>query len=205
MPPPASGRGVTHAASFSREPRKDSSGGEAGPMSIAGAALDLAAHVDAHVGGDPVEPGAHAGPALESLGIPPRPDHRLLDGVLGFEPRAEHPVAVPGQLAAEGLDVGELNGTADHHGPEMVPAGLRRANRPSGVRRIPAPILIARLRSRRRAAAEAGVSPPGRTSGERPARSSTPSVEAAESFSWQPLLRPDAPVGAVAALRRRCA
>ena len=36
--------------------------------------------------------------ALEAVEAAPRPHHRLLHGVLGLERRAEHPVAVAGQL-----------------------------------------------------------------------------------------------------------
>jgi hypothetical protein len=36
----------------------------------------------------------------------PGAQHGFLDGVLGFEAGAEHPVAVPGQLPPEGLQVG---------------------------------------------------------------------------------------------------
>ena len=72
-----------------------------------GAALRTPAHVDAHVGGDPVEPRLHTGATLESLGALPRPDHRLLDGVFGLGTRPEHPVAVCGELAPICLEVGD--------------------------------------------------------------------------------------------------
>jgi hypothetical protein len=70
-----------------------------------GASLGTAEHVEAHVGRDAVHPGSQAGSALETLDAPPRPHHRLLDGVLGFEPRSEHPVAVAGELSAVGLEL----------------------------------------------------------------------------------------------------
>ena len=43
--------------------------------------------------------------------------HGLLDGVLRFEARAEHPVAVPRQLPPEGLQIGLGQvGLTDGHG-----------------------------------------------------------------------------------------
>ena len=82
-----------------------------------GPALDVALHVDAHVGGDAVQPRPHARATLEGVRIAPGPQHRLLDGVLGLEARAEHPVAVPGQLPPEGLQVGLGQvGLTDGHG-----------------------------------------------------------------------------------------
>ena len=63
----------------------------------AGAAVE---HVEAHVRGDPVEPRAQRGAALEAVKAPPGADHRLLHGVLGLKRRGEHPVAVPGQLGS---------------------------------------------------------------------------------------------------------
>ncbi len=82
-----------------------------------GPPLHVALHVDADVGGDAVQPRADAGAALERVGIAPGPQHRLLDGVLGLEARAEHPVAVPRQLPAEGLQLGlDDGGLANGHG-----------------------------------------------------------------------------------------
>ena len=69
-------------------------------------ALDVPLHVDAHVGGDPVEPGPHARATLEGVGIAPCPQHGLLHRVLGLEARTEHAVAVGRQLAPERLEVG---------------------------------------------------------------------------------------------------
>ena len=57
-------------------------------------------HVEADVRRDAVEPGAQRGTPLEAVDAPPRANERLLDGVLGVERRAEHPVAVAGQLSA---------------------------------------------------------------------------------------------------------
>jgi hypothetical protein len=72
-----------------------------------GPTLDLAVHVDADVGGDAVEPPTDARTTLEALGVAPGPQHRLLDGVLGFETGAEHAVAVPGELASPRLQIGQ--------------------------------------------------------------------------------------------------
>ena len=54
---------------------------------------------EAGVGGDPVEPGAQRGPALEAVVGAPGAQVGLLHQVLGVVHRAEHPVAVRQQLA----------------------------------------------------------------------------------------------------------
>ena len=54
--------------------------------------------VEADVGGDAIQPGPHRGATLVPLGRPPRPQQRLLHGVLGLVHRAQHPIAVTGQL-----------------------------------------------------------------------------------------------------------
>ena len=63
-----------------------------------GPALRALEHVDAHVGGDAVQPGPQGGPALEAVDAAPGPHHRLLHRIVGLEARAEHAVAVTGQL-----------------------------------------------------------------------------------------------------------
>ena len=70
-----------------------------------GPALAAAEHVEAHVGGDAVQPRPQRRAALEAVDALPGPHHRLLHGVLGLEARAEHPVAVAGQLPAVGLEL----------------------------------------------------------------------------------------------------
>lgn len=65
-----------------------------------GPALAAPEQVQADVGGDPVEPGAQRGAPLEAVVAAPGPHHRLLHGVLGLEGRAQHAVAVAGQLGA---------------------------------------------------------------------------------------------------------
>jgi hypothetical protein len=62
--------------------------------------------VQAAVGRDPVEPGAHGGPALERLEVPPGREQRLLHHVLGVLQRTEDAVAVQLQLAP--AEFGEL-------------------------------------------------------------------------------------------------
>ena len=57
-------------------------------------------HVEAHVGGDPVQPGAYRGSALEAVVRPPGLEERRLHGVLGLERRTQHAIAVPGELAS---------------------------------------------------------------------------------------------------------
>ena len=64
----------------------------------AGPPLASAEEVEADVGGDAVEPGAQRRPSLEAIDAAPRPDQRLLGGVLGLERRAQHAVAVAGEL-----------------------------------------------------------------------------------------------------------
>jgi hypothetical protein len=80
-----------------------SRGGGRGEVHRAGAALGAAQHVEADVRGDRVEPGPHGCLRGVVLG-PPRPDERLLHGVLGLGGGAQHPVAVPDELPAVGLE-----------------------------------------------------------------------------------------------------
>ena len=85
--------------------------------------LPPAQHVQADVGGDPVQPGAHARPALEPVGRAPGAQHRLLHGVVGFETRAQHAVAVAGELPAVLLQVVRANlggGSRRHSSPPYV-------------------------------------------------------------------------------------
>ena len=79
-----------------------------------------AQHVEAHVRGDPVEPGTERRPALEPLEALPRPEQRLLHGVLGLERRSQHPVRVGGQLDAMLLE----------HVREVLGPPRRRASAP---------------------------------------------------------------------------
>ena len=61
-------------------------------------ALPAGEHVEADVRGDAVEPGAQRGATFEPVVAAPGPDEGVLHGVLRLERRAEHPVAVAGQL-----------------------------------------------------------------------------------------------------------
>src|SRR5207248_1922474 len=72
-----------------------------------GAALLALQHVQAHVGRDSVEPGAHRRAAGELLAVAPRPYERVLHRILGVEGRGQHPVAIRGQLSAVGLELPE--------------------------------------------------------------------------------------------------
>ena len=93
--------------------------GRAADLQRGGPAPAAADGVDADVGGDPVQPRAHARAALEAVLRAPGADQGLLHRVLGVVDGAEHPVAVAGQLAPVG---GE--GRVDALGPV-----LRRAVR----------------------------------------------------------------------------
>ena len=72
--------------------------------------------VEADVRGDAVEPRPHGRAAFETVEAPPRPDHRLLHGVVRLEARAQHPVAVAGELAAVLLDIDREGLRAGRHG-----------------------------------------------------------------------------------------
>src|SRR5579862_1948197 len=92
------------------------------------AALLAAEGVEANVRRDPVEPRLERGPALEAVERAPCAQHRLLDRILGLERRAEHAVAVAGQLAAVLLEGGlqlDRRGFHGGHPRERLPAGSR--------------------------------------------------------------------------------
>jgi hypothetical protein len=80
-------------------------------------------HVDAHVGGDPVQPRPQPDPILEPVLGAPGAEQRFLDGVLGLVDRAEHPVAVAGQFATKVLELLRPN---RRHGTTASPAGVSR-------------------------------------------------------------------------------
>jgi hypothetical protein len=69
-----------------------------------GAALAAVDHVEGDVRRDPVEPRLEGRAALEAVVSAPGAEHRLLDGVLGLEDGAEHPVAVAGQVPPVGFE-----------------------------------------------------------------------------------------------------
>src|SRR5206468_11189869 len=66
--------------------------------------------VEAHVGGDAIEPGPQGRAAVESVETSPGAHHRLLDGVVRIERRAEHAVAVPRQCGAMLLEMADVDG-----------------------------------------------------------------------------------------------
>src|SRR5439155_7331461 len=66
--------------------------------------------VEAHVGPNAVEPGPQRRAPVESVEASPGPHHRLLDGVIRIEGRAQHAVAVPRQCGAMPLEVGDVDG-----------------------------------------------------------------------------------------------
>ena len=70
------------------------------------APLAAGERVEADVRRDPVQPRLERRAALEPVERPPGAHHRLLHRVLGVEGRAEHAVAVAGQLAAVLLELG---------------------------------------------------------------------------------------------------
>ncbi len=82
-----------------------------------GAARALGPNVQAHVGGDPVHPGPQRGAAVEAPQAPPGAHHRLLDGVLGVDRRAQHAIAVTRQGGAMGFEVGCFD---LHPGPDIT-------------------------------------------------------------------------------------
>src|SRR5262249_8990754 len=69
--------------------------------------LAAAQRVHADVGRDAVEPRAQRGASLETVKRAPCAQQRFLHGVLSLERRAEHPVAVRGQLTAMALEIFE--------------------------------------------------------------------------------------------------
>ena len=61
-------------------------------------ALGPTHHVGAHIRRDPIQPRPQRRPTFEAIEVPPCPDQRLLDCVLGLERRPEHMPAVAGEL-----------------------------------------------------------------------------------------------------------
>ena len=81
-----------------------------------GPALAGPEHVQAHVGGDAVQPRTGARAPLETIAGLPRPHQRFLDGVLGVEPGPEHPVAISGELPPVSIEfLGCKCAGADRH------------------------------------------------------------------------------------------
>ncbi len=135
-------------------------GGRAGQVHRAGPGVAAVQRVQTDVGGDPVEPGAQRGAALEAAVVAPGPDHGVLDGVLGLEDRAEHAVAVPGQLRPVPLQL-ELDRLLRHQlGHRLCPhspVAVDRPERTAGHRQ--------RRRAPRTGPERASGRVPGRTGG----------------------------------------
>src|SRR5262249_14202631 len=87
--------------------------------------------VEAHVGRDLVQPGPELRVTLEPLPAPPRPQVRLLHGVLGLVERRQHPVAVHVELAPVPFGPRlELLRDDDHQASwrtQTLPSGSRRS------------------------------------------------------------------------------
>ena len=73
-------------------------------------ACAIAERVQAHPGGDAVEPGLQRRALLEAVQAAPGPDERLLHRVVRLLGRAEHPVAVPGEGGAMPLQLRAVEG-----------------------------------------------------------------------------------------------
>ena len=72
------------------------------------AALRALQHVQADIGGDAVEPRAQGRALFEAVERAPSAHEGFLDRILGVERRAEHPVAVRGQLGPMLLELAEV-------------------------------------------------------------------------------------------------
>ena len=84
----------------------------------------------ARVGRDPVQPGTQRRTALEPIVGTPRPQIGLLDQVLGIVDRAEHPVAVRQQLAAQRLaEPNELLAVCHRRSPGCHAGAITSTNR----------------------------------------------------------------------------
>jgi len=74
--------------------------------------LPSAQQIQAGIGGDPVQPGSHAGAAIEARRGSPGPQHRLLDGVVRLG-RTDYPLAVAGQLAPVRFQIADAHEGTD--------------------------------------------------------------------------------------------
>jgi len=86
-------------------------------------ALAAGERIEANVRRDPVQPRLERRATLEAIERAPGPDHGLLHRVLGVEGRAEHAVAVAGELAAVLFQLVRANlggGSRRHSSPPYV-------------------------------------------------------------------------------------
>ena len=94
--------------------------------------------VQADIRGDPVEPGSEGGRAVKARPAAPRPQVRLLDGVLGLLEGPEHPVRVDVQLASIGFgghrEGGVVGDRLHHRTVSPGSAGMADANETSSRR-----------------------------------------------------------------------
>jgi hypothetical protein len=94
------------------------------------AARRASEHIEADIGCDPVEPGPDRRATVGGVVRPPRPEERLLDGVLRLVERGQHPVAVDVEFApvplGEGRECGLPTGERgrDLVGQAVAPSGL---------------------------------------------------------------------------------
>jgi hypothetical protein len=61
---------------------------------LSGSSAGGAAHVEAPIGGDPVQASAKRGASFEPSEVLPGGQQRVLEGILGILERSQHPVAV---------------------------------------------------------------------------------------------------------------
>ena len=98
-------------------------------------------HVDAHIRGDAEQPRPQRRPPLEAVERPPGANERLLHGVLSLERRAEHPVAVAGQLGAVVLQLALEHANGGRRGGELghdrPPPTVTSWPRPTPAARVP--------------------------------------------------------------------
>src|SRR5207244_11276309 len=86
-----------------------------------GASVPAVEQVETDVCGDAVQPGSQLGSAFEPVVATPGAHHRLLHRVLGLERRAEHAVAVRGELPSVLLEGRVDPGIGDLGHPAWVP------------------------------------------------------------------------------------
>src|SRR5678816_1455172 len=89
--------------------------------------------VEAHPGGDAVEPGLQRGALLEAVEVAPGAHEGLLHRVVRLLGRPEHPVAVPGKRGAVRLQLRAVEGGRFRHGRTSVATAPRRDMHPQSM------------------------------------------------------------------------